>query len=242
MSQSELGYSEEPERAYRYTSLLITSLILVHGGAAAALIAGVSDYALNNGTKNINADITRSILFFCFGILAAFISCLAFAGRSLVIYFYQMFFPRTYTQKKGTIEYRVGNMTGVAYTNLFLSIIFFPIAVLLAHAGLKEPVLSPPALGAAQTHSAEDQRPLEGADARSLHPFEEGPVSQEPVVDPVDVEPVVDDSGPGVEATGGSEPPERAGDAGKVRLKAPVRRLRSSHTLDLSGKSRRPQQ
>ncbi len=99
-----------------------------------------------------------------------------------------------------------------------------------------------PAFSAPQTHSTEEQRPLEGADARGLHSLEEGPVGQEPAVDPVDVEPVVDDSGSGVEATGGSEPPESAGDAGKVRLKTPGSRPLVDDPIDLAAKRQRLQQ
>ncbi len=102
--------------------------------------------------------------------------------------------------------------------------------------------LPPPTLSAAQSHSTEEQRTLEGADAGSLHPFEEGPVSQEPAVDAVDVEPIVDDRGPGIEATGGSEPPASAGDAGKIRLKAPGRRPSVDDPLDLAPERQRLQQ
>lgn len=242
MTDFEFGYLEQPEKSHRYISLLITSLILIHGGAAAALIAGISDFALNNGTRNINDYIIYSIMSFCGGILAAFISCLSFAAQSLVPYFYKIFFARTYAQKIEKVEYRVGSMIGLAYSNLFISILFFPLGVFTATVGLKEPVLAPPALSAPQTHSAEDQRPLEGADAGSLHSLEEGPVSQEPVVDPFDVEPVVDDRGPGVEASGGSETPERAGDAGKVRLKAPWSRPLVDDPLDLATKRQGLQQ
>jgi hypothetical protein len=201
--------------SWRFIGILITSLFLIHGGSLAALLAAFSNTIIQNGLSEIGGKLVTSIMYFGLGIMATLTSCLMFALHGGTYYFLRIIFvyhendeeesERHEFPNKKWEDFIFGTLLSLALGNLFVAVALFPLAFFVGAAGLQS--LPPRALSAPQAHSTEEQRPLEDIDVGSLHPLDEGPVGQEPIVDPVDLEPIMDDCGPVIQATGGSEPP-----------------------------------